>query len=71
MAKIKQKRLTKSKDKMISGVCAGIAEYLDVDPTMIRLAWVIITIFSGIFLGILAYRILAYIIAAIIIPEQK
>jgi phage shock protein C len=60
-----KKKLTRSKDKMISGVCAGIAEYIDADPTLIRLAWVLITLFSGIILGVLAY-----IIAAIIIPEK-
>ena len=47
---------------MIDGVCGGIAEYFNVDPTLIRLGLVLLTLmgFSG---------ILAYIIAAIIIPR--
>lgn len=56
------KRLTKSTNKMLCGVCAGIAEYFNLDPTIIRLLWVILTFFGG-------SGILAYIIAAIIIPE--
>lgn len=56
------KRLTKSANKMLCGVCAGIAEYFNLDPTIIRLLWVILTFFGG-------SGVLAYIIAAIIIPE--
>ncbi|SDK19384.1 PspC domain-containing protein [Natronincola ferrireducens] len=51
------------RDKKISGVCGGIAEYIDVDPTIIRLAWVFFAIFGG-------AGIIAYIIAAIIIPKN-
>lgn len=57
------KRLTKSTNKMLCGVCAGIAEYFNLDPTIIRLLWVILTFFGG-------SGIIAYIIAAIIIPEE-
>ena len=58
------KRLYKSSvDYMICGVCGGIAEYLAVDPTLIRLAWVIFTCLSA------GTGIIAYIIAAIIIPS--
>ena len=57
------RRLYKSDtDKMICGVCGGIAEYFDIDPTLVRLAWVILTCFGG-------AGIWAYIIAAIIIPR--
>lgn len=56
------KRLTKSTNKMLCGVCAGIAEYFNLDPTIIRLLWVVLTFFGG-------SGIIAYIIAAIIIPE--
>ena len=57
------KRLYKSNDnKMIDGVCAGIAEYFGVDPTIVRLAWVVCCALGG-------SGILAYIIAAIIIPS--
>lgn len=57
-------RLYKSKNKMIAGVCAGIAEYFSIDPTLIRLAWVVFCALGG-------SGVLAYIIAAIIIPEQE
>ena len=59
-----QKKLTKSAtNRMICGVCAGVGEYLGVDPTVIRLLWVLLTFFGG-------SGIIAYIIAAIIIPEM-
>ena len=58
------KRLYKSSvNYMICGVCGGIAEYLAVDPTLIRLAWLIFTCLSA------GTGIIAYIIAAIIIPS--
>jgi phage shock protein PspC (stress-responsive transcriptional regulator) len=57
------KRLYKSNDKKLDGVCAGIAEYFDIDPTLIRLLWVLGTIFVG-------AGILAYIIAAIVMPRK-
>lgn len=60
---MEQKKLTKSAtNRMICGVCAGIGEYLGMDPTVIRLLWVLLTFFGG-------SGIIAYIIAAIIIPE--
>ncbi|MBS3121649.1 PspC domain-containing protein [Candidatus Woesearchaeota archaeon] len=54
------------KDRMVAGVCGGIAEYFKIDPTIVRLLWVLVTIFSGFIFGIIAY-----IIAAIIIPEKE
>lgn len=57
------KRLVKSTNRMICGVCGGIGEYLNIDPTVIRLIWVIFSIAS------LGTGILAYIIAALIMPE--
>ena len=58
------KRLYKSNDnKMISGVCGGIAEYFNMDPTLIRLGWVLFCALGG-------SGIIAYIIAAIIIPRK-
>jgi len=60
-----KKRLYKiEKDKKICGVCGGIAEYFDVDPTLIRLAWVLFSVCGG-------SGILAYIIAAIIMPVKR
>nr|WP_314276379.1 PspC domain-containing protein [uncultured Peptostreptococcus sp.] len=51
-------------DKKISGVCGGLANYLDVDSTMVRLAWAICVVFGG-------AGILLYILAAIIIPYES
>ena len=56
------KRLTKSYDRKLCGVCAGIAEYFNVDPTIIRLAWLLLVLCAG-------TGIWAYIIAAIVMPE--
>lgn len=57
------KRLYKSSvNCMLCGVCGGIAEYFDIDPTLVRLAWIILTCFGG-------AGIWAYIIAAIVIPK--
>lgn len=52
-------------DKKISGVCGGIAEYLGADPTVIRLLWLVVTVLTGVVPGILAY-----IIAAIVMPKK-
>ena len=43
-----KKRLTRSNNKMIGGVCAGLAEYLDIDPTIVRIVWVLMVFFSSI-----------------------
>lgn len=60
-----KKRLYKSDaDKKLCGVCAGIAEYFELDPTIIRLAWVVFTLFGG-------CGIIAYIIAAIVMPKRE
>ncbi|MCC8134667.1 MAG: PspC domain-containing protein [Tannerellaceae bacterium] len=58
-----KKRLTRSKDKMIAGVCGGIAEYLDADPTLIRVAYVLLTIMTA-FSGIIAYLVLWIVMPA-------
>ena len=56
------KRLYRSrKDRIIAGVCGGMAEYFHVDPVFVRLIWVA--------LGLMAGGIIAYIIAWIIIPK--
>lgn len=62
---MEEKRLTKSnKNRMICGVCGGIGEYLNIDPTVLRLLWVILSFCS------LGSGILVYIIAAVIVPES-
>lgn len=50
-------------DKKLCGVCAGVAEYFEIDPTIVRLAWVIMALCVG-------CGLLAYIIAAIVIPKR-
>jgi phage shock protein C len=61
------KRLYRSKDKMISGVCAGIAEYFSIAPTMVRLGVVVAGVLS--IIGWIPLLV-AYFIAAIIVPEE-
>lgn len=59
---MKKKKLYKSEtDKKICGVCGGIAEYFDMDSTLIRLAWIIFVCMAG-------CGLIAYIIAAIVMP---
>lgn len=50
-------------DKKIAGVCAGLAEYIGMDATIVRLLWALATIFAGV-------SILAYIVAVFIIPQK-
>lgn len=58
------KKLTKSStNKMIAGVCGGIAEYFGIDPTLVRLGFVALSFMFG-------GGLIAYIIAAIIIPNE-
>ena len=59
-----EKKLYKSNhNKMLDGVCGGIAEYFGIDPTVVRLIWALFSLMGG-------CGILAYIIAAIIIPRN-
>lgn len=53
-----QNKLRRSKNQMIAGVCAGIAEYLGWDITLVRVAYVLLSIFSAGFPGLLIYIIL-------------
>lgn len=64
MIKVNRKLYRSKKDKMIGGVCGGIAEYLGIDPTIIRLIWAFTAFFWG-------AGIILYILAWIIIPEEK
>lgn len=59
-----EKRLYKSNEnRMVNGVCGGVAEYFDIDPTLVRLGWVLFCALGG-------SGFLAYVIAAIIIPRN-
>ncbi|MDQ2177745.1 MULTISPECIES: PspC domain-containing protein [Marinifilum] len=55
------KKLQRSSNKMIAGVCAGIAEYLGLDVTLVRVLYVLISIFSAGFPGLLIYVILWFV----------
>lgn len=58
------KRLYRSrKEKMLAGVCGGIAEYFTLDPSLVRLGWILLGCFAG-------SGIIAYIICAIVIPSS-
>ena len=50
-----------SRHKMIAGVCGGLAEYFDLDPTIVRVGYVLISIISVAFPGILAYIVLMFV----------
>lgn len=54
-----------STDIKIAGVCGGIAEYFELDPTLVRLAWLLVTVLSGVVPGVIAY-----LVAAIVMPKQ-
>lgn len=60
---MQQKLYRSTNDKMIAGVCGGIAEYFNIDSTLVRLFWLILGFTMGI-------GFLAYIICAIVIPES-
>ncbi len=62
------RRLRRSiSEKRIAGVCGGLAEYFNVDVSLVRLAWVVLTIVPGaIFFGVLAY-----LAAWVLMPESK
>ena len=61
------KKLYKSKEnKIFSGVVGGLGEYFDIDPTILRLIWLLIIVFTGIFPGVLVY-----VIACLIIPKKN
>jgi len=60
------KRLTRSgKDKMLAGVCGGIAKYMDVDPTVVRLIFALATFFTVVFPGVFIYLIMW-----IVVPKE-
>lgn len=58
-------KLTKSKEKMLCGVCGGIADYIGTDPTVIRILTVLLTLLGGLTV------VIAYLITALIMPENE
>jgi phage shock protein PspC (stress-responsive transcriptional regulator) len=59
------KKLTRSTNKMLGGVCGGIAEFFDIDPTLIRVCYAALSVFSAAFPGLILY-----IILMLIMPEK-
>ena len=58
------KRLLKSAtDRKLCGVCGGIAEYFNLDPTLVRVIWAVVSVFSA------GTGILAYVVCAVAMPE--
>ena len=62
---MEQKKLVRTiENRMLCGVCGGIGKYFNVDPTLVRLIWVLASVIGA------GSGLLVYIIAAIIIPEE-
>ena len=59
---MEKKLYRNTQDKMLAGVCSGIAEYINLDPTVVRVIWALLTLTS--------IGLVAYIICALIIPEK-
>jgi len=59
---MKKKLYRSDKNKTLAGVIGGLGEYADVDPVLFRLLWVLITIFTGFFPGIIAYFAAIFIV---------
>jgi phage shock protein PspC (stress-responsive transcriptional regulator) len=58
-----EKKLKKSSNKIIAGVCAGVAEYFEIDPTIVRIAWAASVIFAGLGFWL-------YIICMLVMPNK-
>ena len=59
---MEKKLYRNTQNKMIAGVCSGLAEYLNIDPTIVRVIWALV--------GLSGAGILAYLVCALIIPEK-
>jgi len=63
---VMEKRLYRSrKNRMLSGVCGGLGEYIGIDPVVIRIIWAVLSVLGFIFTGIIVYLILI-----LLIPEE-
>ncbi len=63
---LQPRRLTKSHDKVLAGVCGGVANYFNLDPSLVRVMVALVVFFSGIVTGLLVY-----LVAALVIPEDS
>jgi phage shock protein C len=61
--KPRQLRRSRSQGQVL-GVCGGLAEYLDTDPTLTRVLFLVLTLFSGIFPGVVLYLLMALVVPA-------
>ena len=59
---MEKKLYRNSQNKMLAGVCSGLAEYINIDPTIVRVIWALV--------GLSGAGIVAYLICALIIPEK-
>ena len=59
---MEKKLYRNSQNRMVAGVCSGLAEYLNIDPTIVRVIWALV--------GLSGAGILAYLVCALIIPEK-
>jgi len=59
---MQEKKLYRSKNKVIWGICAGLAEYLGMDVMLVRIIWAVVTLFTGV-------PILIYIVMYFVVPE--
>ena len=59
---MEKKLYRNSQNKMIAGVCSGLAEYINIDPTIIRVIWALV--------GLSGAGLIAYLVCALIIPEK-
>ena len=59
---MEKKLYRNSQNKMLAGVCSGLAEYINIDPTIVRVIWALV--------GLSGTGIIAYLICALIIPEK-
>lgn len=49
-------------NKVLAGICGGLGEYFDIDPVVIRFFWIILTVFTGLVPGVLAYLFAVFVI---------
>ncbi|MBP5658694.1 MAG: PspC domain-containing protein [Paludibacteraceae bacterium] len=63
---MEQKKLTRSNNKIVAGVCGGLAEYFGVDPTLIRVIYAVLSFFSAAFPGLILY-----IILLVLMPQSE
>lgn len=61
----KKKLYRSSENKILAGIIGGLGEYFDIDPTVLRLGWLLVFVFTGIFPGLLAY-----FVAILIVPKK-